>query len=547
MINKICLYWHTLRYLRLSQFYERLKFNLLIPKPDYSPAPALRSNSGLWVRPIQPSKSLVGSKEFSFFREQGSLEAIGWDGKVREKLWRYNQHYFNDLNASSASERNEWHLDILKNWVEQNPPVSGVGWESYPTSLRIINWIKWSLAGNTLPEPCIQSLAIQVRFLSKRLEKHLLGNHLLANAKALIFAGLFFQSDEATVWLKMGLQIMESELTEQILEDGGHFERSPMYHSIVLEDLLDLINISQLWHGSIDSSVSLGWIALVKKMFLWLEVMTHPDGQISFFNDAAFGIASSFENLLKYADSLGIELGSNFARSILTVHKLDQSGYIQLRSRDAVLYLDVAPVGPDYLPGHAHADTLSFEMSIFEQRVIVNGGTSRYGLSPERLQERQTKSHSTVEVNGQSSSEVWGGFRVARRAQPFDLRIISTEDEISVRCSHDGYARLKGRPIHRREWNMTKTDLTISDSVTGDDCRSIARFIMHPSVVIEKLNINNWCIYTPHGHKVLFRILSGNSFAEPATYAPEFGVVLQTQCIAIELTEGKSRARLQWN
>jgi len=207
----------------------------------------------------------------------------------------------------------------------------------------------------------------------------------------------------------------------------------------------------------------------------------------------------------------------------------------------------VAPVGPDYLPGHAHADTLSFELSLFAQRIVVNGGTSLYGVSPERLRERETVAHSTVEIDGISSSEVWGGFRVARRAYPFGLQIRSTEDEICVGCSHNGYARLKGKPIHRREWSMTVDDLTISDWVTGGNHNSIARFILHPLVHIERLNINNWCIYTPFGQKALFKVLSGNGFVESASYAPEFGKVVQTKCLAIELRLGRSQVKLQWN
>jgi hypothetical protein len=51
---------------------------------------------------------------------------------------------------------------------------------------------------------CVHSLAVQARHLSRRLEYHLLGNHLFANAKALVFAGLFFQGDEADAWLADG-------------------------------------------------------------------------------------------------------------------------------------------------------------------------------------------------------------------------------------------------------------------------------------------------------------------------------------------------------
>ena len=331
------------------------------------------------------------------------------------------------------------------------------------------------------------------------------------------------------------------------MQDGGHFERSPMYHAIVLEDLLDLINVSQLWPGSIDSSVILGWRTVARRMFFWLGAMTHPDGQISFFNDAAFDIAPSLENLSEYAQSLGIKLDSNLAGPGLTAYKLDQSGYIQLTSRDVVAFLDVAPVGPDYLPGHAHADSLSFELSLFGQRIIVNGGTSQYGVTPQRLRERQTKAHSTVEVDQMSSSEVWSSFRVARRAKPFGLQIKLTEDEIYVGCSHDGYVRLKGKPIHRREWNMTTNNLTISDHVSGGGKESIARFILHPSVSIDRLNENEWCIYMPLGQKVLFKVLCGNGFVESASYAPEFGTVVQTQCLGIKLGLGGSQAKLQWN
>ena len=547
MIRRISLYWHTLRHLKLTQFYGRFKLGLFYSRPDLAEHAPPRLKNGFWVHPIQSASSLIGRNEFIFLGQKGSLDVLGWDGSAKSMLWRYNQHYFSDLNAFSASERNEWHLALLKKWIEQNPPAIGVGWHSYPISLRIINWIKWSLAGNSLPAPCIQSLAIQTRFLSKRIEWHLLGNHLFANAKALVFAGLFFQGDEATAWLKTGLRILESELPEQVLRDGGHFERSPMYHAIVLEDLLDLINASQLWSLSIDPSVTLGWRDVARKMLLWLRVMTHPDGQISFFNDAAFNIAASLRNLIDYGRSLGISIEPELGVPTPSAHILKESGYIRLSSGHAVAFLDVAPVGPDYLPGHAHADTLSFELSLFGQRTIVNGGTSVYGVSPERLRERETRNHSTVEVDGVSSSEVWGGFRVAQRAQPFGLQINSIKDGVSVGCSHDGYVRLKRGVIHHREWIMTPNDLTISDWVSGRGHRSIARFILHPSVYIERSKMGDWCIYQPHGQKVVFQVLSGNCFVEPATYAPEFGVVLEAQCLAIELVSGQSQVKLQWN
>ena len=97
---------------------------------------------------------------------------------------------------------------IIK-WINENPVALGTGWEPYPVSLRVVNWIKWILLGNEPERRMIKSLVVQTRWLRKRLEYHLLGNHLLANAKALTTAGLFFQGEEADDWYKIGVKILE--------------------------------------------------------------------------------------------------------------------------------------------------------------------------------------------------------------------------------------------------------------------------------------------------------------------------------------------------
>ena len=546
MLNLISLYWHTLRYLKFSQILNRVIFYLHKPKPILSLPPLLRLNSKTWVTTMLSAPSLVGPEEFVFFGVRGSLETFGWHGPNREKLWRYNQHYFNDLNSRLAIARYQWHLNLLENWIKQNPPACGVGWDPYPTSLRVVNWIKWSLSKGFLSDSCIQSLAIQVRYLFTRLEFHLLGNHIIANAKALIFTGLFFKGSEADKWLDSGLAILKRELSEQILRDGGHFELSPMYHSVVLEDILDLINASQIWPGCIERSTIDDWKVLAGGMLAWLGKMTHPDGEISLFNDAAINIAAPPKDLLIYARLLGIETNRNLMPPPLLVEHLEYSGYIQLTTKNAVAILDVAHVGPDYLPGHAHADTLSFELSIYGQRLIVNGGTSQYGLNQERFQERQTKNHSTVEVGGVSSSEVWSGFRVARRAKPINLKIIPGLDEVLIRCEHNGYSRLKGSPIHCRQWTMALNSLDILDTVLGGAHKSIARFIFHPTVRIEKRSFNSWILHTSNGNMVSVDVAKGDSFLDDATYAPEFGCMVKTRCLGVQLKMGQSQVKLEW-
>ena len=444
-------YWHTLRHLKPIQLYGRIWFCLVRPRIDMRPAPPLRStHRRVWVKPAARRISLVGPERFCFLNDTHDLAAGGWDDPALEKLWRYNLHYFDDLNAQDADARTEWHRVLLSRWVQENPSGIGTGWEPYPTSLRIVNWIKWALGGHALPPECVESLAVQTRWLSQRLEIHLLGNHLFANAKALVFAGVFFEGPEAEGWLEKGLRILEREVQEQVLSDGGHFERSPMYHALALEDMLDLINFAATsletmpsrWRSFADS-----WLETVGRMRIWLTAMCHPDGEISFFNDAAIGIAPSLMELEAYAGRLGL---SSVSVAGDGVAHFPASGYIRVQRGAMVALLDVAPVGPDYLPGHAHADTLSFELSLFGRRVLVNSGTSRYGMGPERLRQRGTAAHNTVSIDGQDSSEVWGGFRAARRAKPFGLQIREDVNGVHVVCSHDGYARLPGRPIHRR-------------------------------------------------------------------------------------------------
>ncbi len=558
LVAKCMLYWNTLRYLRPVQFYGRLWFKFRKPKVDVvALAPSLREQRGKWQSPVAHKPTMLGPYRFKFLGVEHELPANGgWNDSALEKLWLYNLHYFEDLNAESAHARISWHFALMKRWVTENPHASGNGWEPYPTSLRVVNWVKWALAGNTLPADCVQSLATQTRWLCKRLEVHLLGNHLIANAKALVFAGLYFEGSEAERWLAKGLKILARELPEQVLPDGGNIERSSMYHAIFLEDLLDLLNIAETYTNLVPTTFVAPWRDASLRMLDWLQGMTHPDGQIALFNDAAFGIAATADDLTAYAGRiLGTDTvlsglprrspRSNDGGGLRMVHWAD-TGYIRLECADAVALLDVAQIGPDYLPGHAHADTLSFELSVFGQRVIVNGGTSRYGLGPERLRERQTVSHSTVEVGGQSSSEVWGGFRVARRAYPFDLTLSERPEFLLVNCSHDGYKRLPGKPVHRRSWQLSSNQMELADSVSGIGWPAVARYILHPDVGVEQVATHSFRLKLSNDRMILVKVDNGLGQLENANFAPEFGKVLPTKCIAVALQAGNAQVRLSW-
>jgi len=458
-------------------------------------------------------------------------------------LWLYNLHYFDDLNAADADSRTAWHASLVERWIAENPAGIGVGWEPYPLSLRIVNWVKWSLAGNELSDRAKHSLAVQARYLSKRLEVHLLGNHLFANAKALVFAGAFFEGAEADGWLRLGMDILNREIPEQILPDGGHFERSTMYHALAFEDMLDLVNLAHAFPTAFRTwqTETARWPALAAGMGRWLNVMCHPDGEISFFNDAAIGIAPSPENLLDYAQRLHVAVDTELPDGVIW---LKESGYIRAQKNGAVLLADVAPVGPDYLPGHAHADTLSFEFSLDGKRIIVNSGTSRYDSGPVREFERSTAAHNTVELDGESSSEVWASFRVARRAYPFDISIDDTSESIVIEAAHDGYRRLPGRAVHRRRWVLGPKRLDVADRIEGRSNNAVSRIHFGPDVRPEKIGSGDTASWKAGplrvvGERVEARLVS-------SSWHPEFGLSLPSTCIEMTLAGDEARYSLEW-
>ena len=543
--------WQTVRHLRGSQLWGRLWFRLARASPPRDGLAALALPAGPWVAPAPREPSLIGPRQLRLLGVEGAVaSATDWNRSDRDKLWLYNLHYFDDLNARGGASRLAWQRALMARWVAENPPFAGNGWEPYPTSLRLVNWLKWALAGNRLAPDWAASLALQARWLARRIEWHLLGNHLFVNAKALVFAGLCFTAPEAARWRAQGLAILGRELPEQVLADGGHFERSPMYHALILEDLLDLLNLvracrdgrgGELPPGVEDAAAA--WREAAGRMQDWLAALCHPDGEIALFNDAAFGIAPPPAELFAYGARLGLPAPRVPGEGLT---RLEPSGYLRLARGPAVALLDCAPIGPDYLPGHAHADTLGFELSLFGQRVLVDSGTDRYGVSPERLRQRGTAAHNTVEVDGEDSSQVWGGFRVARRAYPLGLDTGDGDGALRVACGHDGYRRLRGRPEHRREWRLDDHGLEIRDRVAGRFREAVARLLLHPDVPVVQDGVGGGH-FTVAGRCIRWQT-AGAARVEvvPASYHPRFGESRDTQRLEITLAGPVLTTRLTW-
>ena len=365
---------------------------------------------------------------------------------------------------------------------------------------------------------------------------------MFANLKALCFAAFFFESPESSLWRRQALRLLDRELDEQFLADGAHFELSPMYHDIVLEDVLDLIN---LFAGQSDAdygAIKLKLATTAGHMLRWSLDTRHPDQRIAFFNDAAFAIAPSIEALRSYAARLSIKPSANLRPNIRknseaneNATTLGESGLKVLRCDLGFAIFDAGQIGPDYQPGHAHADSLCFEYSWGSERVFVNSGTSTYASCELRRSQRSTRFHNTVEVDNRNSSQVWAAFRVAKRARTQLLESGQTNDgSIYVMARHDGYSGLRKNVIHTRKLTLGQDSLQIEDSITGKWESAVARFYLHPTVTADGMNK----LICASGQVFSLVTTGGYLRVSPSKWYHEFGLDTANHCLEFVFTRG---------
>lgn len=502
---------------------------------EISPAPVFPE----W----QPASALqaIEAGEFCFLNVTHPASGyIPWSSQGFSRLWLYHLNYCDFLNVDLRGTQQHSHLrkalDLARDWCAQNTTGREVGWEPYPLSLRIVNWLKFLVRnavraealgeGKTL-HTLLASLRIQALSLETQLETDLLANHLLKNIKALIFAGTLLEAPEASRWLALGTRLLERELAEQVLPDGGHFERSAMYHAQVLEDLLDLETLASA-SGRPRAALS----GAVARMARCLRRVLHPDGEIPLLNDSAFGIARPARELLTLAgDSAEVSSSGHPEVKVLA-----ETGYAVIRDPnfDSCLIFDCGPLGPDYQPGHGHCDVLSYELSLHGQRVVTDTGVSTYERCAERGYERSTAAHNTLRIDGEEQAEIWASFRVGRRPRVGRIEAGETAGMSFVRGEHFGYQH-RGVIHSRAIVHVPQDSWVIADTLRGAGQHRVESFIhFHPDVRVEPYANSHtfeqgtlqakWLVHFAEHHYVLMVPETGRFSIAESWYAPEFGV-----------------------
>lgn len=466
---KIGIYFRTIKNLKLVQIYYRLFYlfrNKLFKKKYYFKN--IKSNSNIfWKNSVNSYQSYYGNNTFEFLNKKKKFIKIDWNFNDYGKLWNYNLVYFDFLNQKEIDLKES--LNLIHSFIE-NDDFHLAGNEPYTISLRNINWIKFVLINDIKDRKIDDYLFNSYKRLMDNLEYHLLGNHLLENAFSLLFGAYYFENKD---FYKKAEQILMKELDIQILNDGGHFELSPMYHSIILNRILDCIYLID--NNPIDSN-NLNR-KLKKKAILmlsWLESISYKNNEIPHFNDSVDGVALLPKELFIYANLIGLKWKKL---------KLDDSGYRKFSNEKYECIIDIGPVGPDYLLGHCHSDITNFEFRYESLPYIVDTGTSTYENNKTRSIEKSTNAHNTITINDVDQSEIWNSFRVGRIAKVTNL----IEENNLVRIAHNGYNHLNMQ--HSREFIFNDKSIIIKDDVKGSHLKNIkSNLHFHPDRKIKVLN-----------------------------------------------------------
>ncbi len=465
-----------------------------------------------------------GHYKFCFLNHSKSFAELDWQPKEASHLWLFNLHYMEYLEDVS----DELFVELVESWLADNPPYEAhywaEGWNAFVLSIRIVVWMQQLSLRPNLNKPfkskVLSSIVQQSRFLSENLELDLTGNHLLKNIKALLWAGAYFDTTEATDWLELGQKLLKEELAEQILDDGLHFERSPSYHAQVFVDLLECYVC--LPNSALKAS-------LYERLACAAQALadtTHPDGLPSLFNDGGLHMAYSPQACLAAWQKLSSE--PTKPRSVFA---LKAAGYFGLRTEDLYFIIDAGAMGPAYLPGHAHGDIFSFELSLKGKRMIVDAGTFEYSQGAKRDYARSTKAHNTVTLDDQDQAEFWSAFRVARRAKVSLKDYQAKPEGFSLTAQHEGFSRLKGQAIHERQVELDRKNIRIKDVIKKGEGQTVtARLLLHPDCYIKE---------DPEGYLITrddasLRLKSKARISlEDATYYPDFGLEFATKQVVL--------------
>ncbi len=439
-------------------------------------------------------------------------------------------------------------LHTIEGWLKHNPAPKGINWTSpLEVGLRLISWawVFHLLRGHRerprvfVSGAFLESLYQHQCFLMDFESSGPIANHhLIGQAAARYIAALTWPVfPESADWQQQAKAVLEREIQLQVYESGINREMSFSSQVFTTEALL-LPAILAERRGDDFSTGYLGQLGSQIKALAWLR---DASGNVPNFGDGDEGMAVQLQARTEPRTDWLINLGRRFLDVPVTQAPIQLALRGSLAStlilgprapgepqpnseripesfgfQDAGVYsmafmratptevLVLANAGPlGYLPtvGHGHADALSFTLSVGGRAVIVDPGTFTYHHQPLwRTYFKSTRSHNTIELDAQDQSEQQGAFSWDTQANVALERWEARSDGGTLRAAHDGYTRLLGKPVHRRELELRGKKLTITDQITGSGTHQVSAYLhLHPDCEPTDEGHGRWRVRFPGG------------------------------------------------
>ncbi len=491
------------------------------------------------------SLTLVG-RELPF---SGGNDWRVWGDRLSDRLWTYTLHYHGwmcDLAVEFTQGRSDSGLLILrflKDWIRRCRPgdqgFSHFAWNSYAIATRLLSWARlvyllpvsfWSNECELLGDMG-RSAAVQAEYLRCHLEWDLRGNHLIRDAVGLAVAGAMLDHPSGPRWVREAECLVVDQLDEQVLKDGGHFERSPMYHAQCTADIF-------LLNGLLETlGVAHAFPRHLERMASVLDWLRHPDGSIALLNDSALNGECDATPIVTHLLHAGPD---STAKRATGLKVLDRWGLAIIHDTPWSVFFDGGPIGASCQPGHGHADALTVEASVHGRRFLVDPGTYGYDRDERRRYDRSTESHNTVSIDFLDSSEVWDVFRVGRRAECSTIRTLQNSGETLLVARHFGYRHLRGEPIHERACLLLSDGrLRVTDKVTGSGIHHVSGgWLLHPSWSLAGGNDSLLATDGPRRVKIIIRG-PVKLEVQRRPYHPRFGEEVETNRVCWHAPAGR--------
>jgi uncharacterized heparinase superfamily protein len=375
----------------------------------------------------------------------------GWEPDFGP-LWLYTLHYHGWLQREPPARA----LATIEHWIANHK--EGVGWEPYPTAMRALHWIGWlSRHAADLDGPTrrrlFASLAAQLRHLERHLELHLDGNHLWTDLAALACAALSLDGPRPVALGPMVARFA-AVTDDQLNLDGMHRERTPTYHCLLAEQLAGAVALGP---ERVDPRTAPTLRKNLARMLAVLPAFTHPDGDVALWGDSQRGAPVT-------PTGLAARCNTDLARG--TDHNAPASGLFRRAWGPWTLLWNAGGVGMAQQVGHIHADWLSFELSLGDERVVVDAGAGTYERVAERDYARSTRAHNTVAVADLDQHELWASHRIGGRGELTDL--VFGPDLLSA-----SVAGFRAPAVHRRRLSFDGRAIRCADWVLARGGRHV--------------------------------------------------------------------------